>query len=244
MSQFFVAKSYENWFKMGEAFISNNKYYFNVKSPQGKVKTVRAYNSKEYKKLYGTQINKIDKYYKTQKEILGFTKGFVWIFKPEIGMDENNEYFRKSTARYHRIYGWYFISDEVLPEDLPADAEPVVLNWELVGNPNGKLKPEAEVEYAVGNLLYPPTEHEFNVSIGQRIELTLTVEKNILLENNYGVSNLHRMLDANGNVYIWITGAKNWAIDTVHHIRGTVKDTKEYKGEPQIILKNCREVIK
>lgn len=241
-----VARSYQSLEQVGEPYISNGKQYVNLRFKNGNVKPARWYSDSEYKKLYGELAvsGSTDPYHKPQKDVLGFVNGYITIFRKD-GMNEENEYFKLGKMfRYCRWWGWYVCSNEALPEDLPADAEPVVLNWEIVGNPNGKLKPEAEVERAVGNLLYPPTEHEFNVSIGQRIELTLTVEKNIPLENNYGVSNLYRMLDANGNVYIWITGVKNWAVDTVHHIRGTIKDTKEYKGEPQIILKNCREVIK
>lgn len=239
-----VARSYQQLEQIGEPYISNGKQYVNLRFKNGNVKPARWYTDSEYKKLYGESAvsSSTDPYYKPQKDVLGFVNGYITIFRKD-GMNEENEYFKLGKAfRYCRWWGWYVCSNEALPEDLPADAEPVVLKWELVGNPNGELKPDAEVECAIGNFLYPSAEHEFNVSIGQRIELTVTIEKNIPLENNYGVSNLHRMIDADGNIYIWITSAKNWAADTVHHIRGTVKDTKEYKGEPQIVLTRCMEV--
>lgn len=214
--------------------------YVNVQLKSGKSKSVRWYTEKEYAKMYPEDkveapIN--DPYYKSQKEVLGFTKGYITIFK-ESNEDEN-EYFKRSNARCNKWFGWHFVSEDELPFDLPF--EPIRLPWGLVGMTNGKLKSDKEVETAITNLLYPPEVHEFNVSVGDRIEIDLVVEKNITLDNQFGHSNLHRMRDAEGNLYIWITSAKNWNEGTSHHIRGTVKETKIYKGEPQVVLTRCLE---
>lgn len=240
-----VAKSYQDLEIIGDVFVSSGRQYVNVKLKSGKTKTVRWYSDKEYAKMYPEApavSHSTDPYYKPQKDVLGFVNGYITIFRGD-GMNEENEYFKMGKMfRYCRWWGWYVCSNEALPEDLPAEADPVVLKWEIVGNPDGKLRPDAEVERAVGNLLYPPVAHEFNVSIGQRIELTVTVEKNIPLENNYGVSHLHRMITEDGNIYVWTTAAKNWSVGSEHHIRGTIKDLRDYKGEPQIILTRCIEV--
>lgn len=229
-----VAKSYQALEQLGEPFTVDSKMYINVRLKSGKSKSVRWYNEKEYAKIYPD--DKISQS-SNQKDILGFSKGYVTIFKE--GMDTENAYFQQSEARYHKLYGWYFVSEAELPFDLPF--EPIRLPWGLVGNSDGQLKSDDEVETAVANLLYPPKPHEFNVSVGDRLEIDVVVEKNITLNNQYGHSNLHRMKDAGGNLYIWITSAKNWCEGSSHRIRGTVKETKVYRNEPQVVLTRCIE---
>lgn len=238
-----VAKSYQELEIIGDVFVSSGRQYVNVKLKSGKTKTVRWYTDSEYRKMYPEAIavnRSTDPYYKPQKEVLGFTKGYITIFKGDTYSEI--DWFRASIARYARWWGWYIISTEELPSGLPDHLEPVKLSWELVGNEDGNLKSEVEVKEAVESLIYDSGDSEYVGEVGDRLELTLTVEKNISLEGAYGHSSMHLLRDENGNLFLWNTASKNWPAGSVHHIRGTVKMHSKYKNECQTVLTRCLEV--
>lgn len=235
-----VAKSYQNLEMVGEPFSVNKRLYVQVKTKKGVLKTVRWYSEKEYIKMYPDEVilEQGIKRIKTQKEVLGFTNGYITIFKGDTY--NNKEYFQMSTARYSRLWGWYFISTEKLPNDIPEDVEAITLPWEMVGNEDETLKKEDEVIAAVESLIYEPDISEYQGEIGERLELFLTVEKAISLDSYYGQSTMHIMRDDCGNCYVWTTSAKKWVENTEHHLTGTVKDHKLYRGVKQTILTRCR----
>ena len=237
-----VAKSYQELEIIGDVFVSSGRQYVNVKLKSGKLKTVRWYTDSEYRKMYPdaepAATRSDDPYYKPQKEVLGFTKGYITIFKGNA--EEENEWFRLSSARYAKFWGWYFISTEDLPPDLPEDVTPVRLNWDLVGNADGKLKSDAQVVSAVESVLYSDSNSEYVGEVGERLELYLTVDKTIQLEGQF-TSTMHIMHDDCGNSFVWVTSAKSWPAGSEHHIRGTVKEHKVFKGEKQTWLTRCLE---
>ena len=239
-----VAPSFQKYEMIGEPFISSSRQYVNVKHPNtGNIRQVRWYSDIEYAKLYPEKpavSRSTDPYSKPQKEVLGFTKGYITIFKGDTF--PHVDWFRASIARYARWWGWYIISTEEVPADLPEGIEPVKLDWTLVGTENGTLKPEHQVKEGVDSILYEPSGSEYVGSIGERLELYLTVERVIPLENNFGVSQMHIMRDDVGNLYVWTTAAKSWAPGSEHHIRGTVKDHRTYKNDRQTVLTRCMEV--
>lgn len=236
-----VAKSYQSLEQLSEPFQVDGRMYVNVRLKSGNTKSVRWYTEKEYAKMYGESAvpRSTDPYAKPQRDVLGFSAGYVYIFQN--GMDEDDEYFKMSSARYHRLYGWYFISDEPLPSDLPFGYNPVKLFWKDVGDTSGTLYPDEKVLNAVNLTLYPAQEGAFVGFIGERLDLTLTVEKTIPLENKFGHSTMHIMKSATGETFVWTTSSKNWAVGSEHTLRGTVKDQKYYNGVAQTVLTNCRE---
>ena len=146
-----------------------------------------------------------------------------------------------NSARYSRLWGWYFISTEPIPDDIPADVEPLRLDWELVGNSDGTLKSEREVTEAVESLVYEEDLSEYQGEVGDKIEVFVTVEKAIALDGYYGPSTMHIMRDDDGNCYVWTTSAKSWEAGSEHLIAGTIKELKQYKGTKQTVLTRCRE---
>ena len=50
------------------------------------------------------------------------------------------------------------------------------------------------------------------------------------------------MNDEKENVFMWTTATKNWAVGTVHHIRGTVKAQIVRKNVKINVLTRCNEV--
>ena len=238
-----VAKSYQELEIVGDVFVSSGRQYVNVKLKSGKLKTVRWYSDSEYRKMYPEVVavdRSTDPYYKPQKEVLGFTKGYITIFKGDTYSEI--DWFRASIARYTRWWGWYIISTEEIPEDLPEGIEPIQLPWELVGKEDGNLKPEHLVKEAVESIIYDESESEYVGSIGERLELFLTVEKVIELDNNFGRSSMHIFKDDCGNSYVWTTASKTWSVGSEHHIKGTVKDHRKYRNQCQTILTRCLEV--
>jgi hypothetical protein len=238
-----VAKSYQELEIIGDVFVSSGRQYVNVKLKSGKTKTVRWYSDAEYRKMYpeAVAVNRsADPYSKSQKEVLGFAKGYITIFKGDTYSEI--DWFRASIARYTRWWGWYIISTEEVPADLPEGITPIQLPWELVGQEDGNLKPEHLVKEAVESIIYDESESEYVGSIGERLELFLTVERTIELDGSYGRSTMHIMRDDCGNLFVWTTASKSWAAGTEHHIKGTVKDHRKYKNECQTVLTRCLEV--
>ena len=237
-----VAKSYQGLEIVGDVYVSSGRTYVQVRTKKGTLKQVRWYSDAEYAKMYPDEAKRRDKndpYFKTQKEVLGFGNGYITIFKGNTY--ENKDYFKFGSARYTRWWGWYFVSTEELPTDIPEDVEPVKLPWELVGNEDGFLKPENEVISAVETLLYEPDVSEYQGNIGDKLNIVVSVEKAILLNGYYGPSTMHILRDYSDNCYVWTTSARNWSEGTEHHIVGTVKEHKQYKGIKQTILTRCRE---
>lgn len=235
-----VAKSYQNLEVVGDVYTSKGRQYVQVRTKNGALKPVRWYTEKEYAKMYPDDVKPNTTQLKTQKEILGFAKGYITIFKGNTY--EDKDYFKYNSARYARPWGWYFISTEELPDDIPDDVEPVRLPWELVGNEDGTLKPENVVAAAVETLIYDEDESEWQGEIGDKLELIVTIENAILLDGYYGPSTMHIMRDYDGNCYVWTTAAKSWSVGTEHHIIGTVKELKQYKGTKQTVLTRCRSL--
>ena len=240
-----VAKSYQSLEIVGDIFVSSGRQYVNVKMKSGALKTVRWYSDSEYRKMYPeapAADRSADPYYKSQKEVLGFTKGYITIFKGDTYAEI--DWFRASIARYARWWGWYIISTEEVPTDLPAGIEAIRLPWESVGQDSGELKPESLVKEAVEALIYDASDSEYQGALGERLDLYLTVERTIELDGNYGRSTMHLMRDDCGNLYVWTTASKSWAAGSEHHIRGTVKDHRTYRNEKQTVLTRCTEVSK
>lgn len=236
-----VAPSFQNFEFLTDPYIVNGKMYIRVRNPKtGTERQVRWYDENKTAKSSTSKVNAQDAFYKPQKEVLGFTKGYITIFKGDTYA--HLEWFQQSIARYARWWGWYIVSTEEVPADLPEGLEAVVLPWDLVGNDDGKLKLESDIQKAVEGLIYDEGTSEYVGSIGERLELTLTITRAIELENNFGHSVMHIMEDKCGNVFVWTTAAKSWAEGSVKVLRGTVKDHRIYKNVKQTILTNCREI--
>ena len=239
-----VAKSYQNLEIVGEVFVSSGRQYVNVRTKTGSLKTVRWYSEKEYAKMYpgetaATRSSDSSTAYKTSKECLGFDKGYITIFKGDTYA--KIDWFRASVARYARWWGWYIVSTEEIPADLPEDLTPITLPWEAVGEDNGELKPESLITEAVEALIYEPTASVYQGKVGERLDIDVTVKKLIQLENDYGHTNMIIMEDDQKNEYVWVTAAQSWASGTRKSIRGTVKSHSLYKNSQQTILTRCTE---
>lgn len=239
-----TAKSYQNLKMLGEPYELNGKMYIKVQAKSG-AKQVRWYTDREYAKMYPEDAKRIaeDKkkspYWRSQKDVLGFEEGFLWIFKGDTYA--HIDWFRSKGYYfvYRNLFGWTLGSTKEMPEDLPADLTPIKLSWELVGKDNEVLKSDAEVEKAVNSLLFEPTKSEYQGAVGDRIELKLTITKRVVVEGVYGLSNIHIMMDADENEYVWATNARALTEGKTYKLRGTVSEHRLYKASKQTVLKRC-----
>lgn len=254
--EYFVAKSYQEWKREGDPFESNGKMYLVVRKPTGTTKTVRAYSESEYNKMYGVKASAAAPVLQNGtdappasahkvKNILGFENGYIWIFKGDL---ENAEYWfnRTPECRYHVIFGWYIVSTESVPFDIPCCIESVQLPWEKVGNADGTLLPKGIVEAAINEIRYGGHPSQYQGTIGERLELNLWVSRIIDLgETQYGTKQLYLFEDADANQFTWNTGVKkNWVVGDEVHAKATVKTHDTYQGIRQTGLTRLIEVKK
>lgn len=254
--EYYVAKSYQEWKRETEPYEANGKMYIVVRKPTGATKQVRAYTESEYRKMYPKDtcgslvlpdgISEPAQSGHVVKNILGFQKGYIWIFKGDL---ENAEYWFSKTpeCRFHTKFGWYIVSTDTIPFDIPSCIESVQLPWEKVGNANGTLLPKSIVEAAVNEVRFGNHPSQYQGNIGDRLDLTLYLRRIIDLgENQFGsVSRIFCFEDQDANQYSWTTGVvKDWLVNDELHLRGTVKSHDVIKGIRFTILTRVMEVKK
>ena len=250
MPNYFVAKSYQGWEKLTKAYEKDGRMYVKLRTPKGAEKEVRAYSEIEYRRLYKEAVPTTDGTTAVQvqkpaapvvKDILGFQEGYIWIFKGDLA---NAEYWfeRTEVCRFHCQIGWYIVSTEFVPFDIPSCIQPIQLPWELVGNENGTLKRKEDVENAVCLIrMDKQSKSTFQGQIGQRLEVSVYVDKVVdLAANQYGsINHLHTFIDDKENIYIWNTASRRLNEGDSLRIRGTVKEHKNYQGVQQTIFTRC-----
>ena len=165
-----VAPSFQKFEFIGDVYVSAGKKYIQAKNPKtGTIRQVRWYEDAEYAKLYPEKaqeqgINQLP----THRQALGFRDaGFITIFKG--GMNEDDAWFRRSNARYARWWGWYFRSLDEVPADLPAGVVPIRLEWDTIGDANGNLLPEEQVQRVIDSLIYDESLAEWIGKVGEQI---------------------------------------------------------------------------
>lgn len=241
-----VAKSFQNFEILTDVYEVSGKKYVRVRNPKtGTERQVRWYTEKEYARMYPEDAKSADSGSGDSltgfnaKKALGFEKGYISLFKGDTYPYQ--EWFSKSIARYHDTWGWYIVSTDEVPADLPPSVSIVQLKWEDISD-GEKLKPQPAIKQAVEALLYDDCPSEFQASIGSRIERELTIKKAIKSDGYYGTSYFYVMEDENKNIYVWATSARNWQEGEVHKLRGTVKEHKLYKNQKQTVLTRCTEI--
>jgi hypothetical protein len=236
MSKALVAKSYENLEQVCEPYTMNGKEYVKVRMKNGSVKQVRAYSEAEYRK-YNPEV-KIIKPAKSRRDILGFgEKGYIWIFKGETY--ENLDFFHASPCRYARTWGWYLPSDIEMPSPLPANVEPLKLEWDEVSFED-QLISEDQIKEVVDKMLYDAGTSRYIGKVGDRLEMDVTCKKVSISQSIYGISYFYVFEDGEGNVYTWGTSARSLDEGAQYHLKGTVKDHTTYRNVCQTVLTRCK----
>ena len=222
-----TAPSFANLERLSEPFEENGKEYILVKTKSGTTRKVRWYEE-PMKKI------------RPLKEVLGFTKGYITIFKGDTY--SLLEWFQEEPkCRYHKFFGWYVTSEDELPT-LPAGLEPIQLKWEDVAFADeDQLRPESQIKEHIDSLMYDSSPSKWQGEVGDRIDRTLTVIKVTPLEDGYyGPSTFFLFRDEYDNEYCWTTGSKNLDLNATYEVRGTIKALQKYKGKEQTVLTRCR----
>lgn len=220
-----VAPSFQKLELAGEPFAEGDKEYVYVRYPDGHTRKVRWYEE-------------APKRIRSVKDVLGFEKGYITIFKGDIAPVE--DWFKETAeCRFHAAWGWYVVSTDELPQ-IPAGITAVRLPWESVSQSNGELKPLSAITEVVEGLINDPSPSRWQGSVGERIDRTLTVIKIVPIDGYFGSSNFYLFTDADENKYCWNTAAKQLELGSTYEVRGTVKEHQKYKGEQQTILTRCK----
>lgn len=132
---YYTAPSFTNFEKVSEPYEKNKKMYIDVKHPNtGNVRSVRLYDEREYHKAYGGTVGSASaETTKPQsrvgtvdlKKARGFSNGPITLIKTK-----DEDFLKRSNARYACDISWYFVSTEPIPQDLPEDASLSELTWE------------------------------------------------------------------------------------------------------------------
>ncbi len=231
-----VAPSFQKYPTYGDPYEKNGRMYIRIVYPDGHHREVRWYDEEP---AAGPSKVSLGKKIRSTKEVLGFSEGYITIFKGDTY--PLLDWFRMSTARYHNFWGWYFVSDEELPE-IPAGVTPVQLKWEDIAIVDeDTLKSETLIKEAVEALIYEESPSKWQGEVGERIDRTLTVVKVTPLEEGfYGPSTFYLFRDEYENEYCWTTGSKSLDLNTTYEVRGTIKALQKYKGKEQTVLTRCR----
>lgn len=142
--EYYTAKTYENYEKLSEPFQKGDKWYITVRLKNGNAKDVRAY-----------LVSPASTSSWNARKHLGFgEKGYIHIFS---NASNYEEFFEKyQFARFHRLWAWYVVSDEPLPDTLPGKVRAHILPWEYVGKDDNTLRTDDEVFAGVQRALKDP----------------------------------------------------------------------------------------
>lgn len=169
--------------------------------------------------------------FKTAKEISGFNNGVIYIVKGN--SFDVKDALREAGARFRRDFGWYFGSFCEKPDTLPAGLELVELTWDEVGNEDGSFKNDEVIKAAIEAKIYDADPSEFVGSIGERLEVEVTVESKREFEGSYGTQLVYRFRDENNNCFSWFTSAgtkTSFEEGETCIIRGTLKSHDVYRN--------------
>jgi hypothetical protein len=246
MPNYYVAKSYQEWEKLTDAYEKDNRMYIKLRNPKGAEKEVRAYSETEYRRLYKesplpTNASPSVKVSAPKgpvvKNVLGFQEGYIWIFKGDL---ERAEYWFEQTpeCRYHVTFGWYIASTDSIPFDIPSCIESVQLPWEKVGNTDGTLLPKGIIEAVLNEIRYGGHPSQFQGTIGSRLTLILYLKQiETMPPTQYGAQTIYTFEDKDANIFVWKTGvSKNWSIGDEIRCKAGVKSHDTVRGIRQTAL--------
>lgn len=238
-----VAKTYQSLEIQGEPFEENKRLYVNVLTTKGP-KKVRWYTDAEYRRMYpdAPVENKLMDF--NARHAFGFgEKGYITLYKGDERVVERWAENDRTNIWRNTTFGYYTPSKFPTPEVLKG-IEPIQLKWEQVQDYEDRMKPHEEVAKLVSDLLggsaisnsaYQGKENDW-------LEKEIVVKENITREDHFGEKHTHYMRDAEGNMYIWETGTKNFEVGMALKLRMKVKAHKEVKGEKCTIVWYCKVV--
>ena len=239
-----VAKTYAKMEISGEPFMENKRMYVNVVSPKG-LKKVRWYSDAEYRRMYPGEVVESGKHNIMDfnaRHAFGFGDlGYIWIYR---GNERSLEQFVEShheSFRRNLTFGYYTPS-HISVCNLPDSITPIRLNWEQVMDHDDRMKSHEEVRKMIEELLYEESASKYQGEVNDWLTKKVYVREKKTADTRFGDKHTYSLVDAEGNTYVWETGAKNYACDTTVSLKMKVKEHKEINGEKVTVVWYCKEV--
>ena len=236
-----VAKTYAKMEINGVPFEENGRMYVNVFAPKG-LKKVRWYSDTEYKRMYPDDFGIENPFTFNARDAFGFgADGFITIYKGKNVKEwaEND----RTNIWYNLTFGYYTPGRLDAPH-LIDGIEPIKLKWEEVAAKGNTMKSHDEVRQYVNQLLILDTtstsEHQGTKDEWLQKKVKVTEKKSN--EGHFGTKHTYTLEDAEGNLYIWETGAKDYQIDATVSLKMKVKEHKEIDGNKVTVVWYCKEV--
>lgn len=242
-----VAKSYEKYELLDEPYKRDGRPYVHIQYPCCKKKTcTKCGGTGNYAKevrWYGEVKTSTTDGFNARAAFLFGEKGFITIFK---GNDEDIEnYFINALprhyGRFNTLFGWFIGSETVVPDTLPTNITPIVLNWDEIST-NDVINDYEIVRAYVGEKLHGKVNSHYIGEVGDKVDLHLFVLSTKVIKSFYGEETLHIFEDADGNRYSWKTAARKLKVDEIYHLKGTIKEHIKIDGAETTVLTRCREV--
>ncbi len=79
-------------------------------------------------------------------------------------------------------------------------------------------------------------------TVGERLTVTLTVERTHSFQSNFGTTTIHNFKDAAGNIFVWFASKEKLNTGATYTVTGTVKKFSDYRGTKQTELSRCKAV--
>ena len=236
-----VAKTYAKCEIEGEVFIENKRAYVNVKTAKG-LKKVRWYSDAEYKRMYPDAVIEPQDIMMTfnARHAFGFDDaGYITLYRgDEKVLEDWAQTSWPPRAWRNETFGFYTPA-KLFPGAPPKGITPVKLTWDEVKQDDIHMKSHEEVKRYVDTLLYgtdTPQTHKWDIN--EWIEKEVTIREKSTDESRFGTKHTYTMSDAENNTYIWTTGAKDFGLDVVVHLKMKVK---EYKDNA-VVVWYCKEI--
>lgn len=237
-----VAKTYQSMEIQGEPYQENKRWYVNVLSTKG-IKKVRWYSDTEYARMYPEEKKDLMDF--NARHAFGFDeKGYITIYKGDPKVVEEWAENDRTNIWYNLIFGYYTPSKFPTPEVLNG-IEPIQLKWEQVQNYEDRMKPHEEVAKLVSGLVSVQPCASNSTYQGQEntwLEKEVSIKENLKREDHFGEKHTHFMRDAEGNLYLWETGAKNLEVGMAVKLKMKVKAHKEINGEKCTVVWYCKVI--
>lgn len=236
-----VAKTYAKMEICGEPFKENGRMYVNVIAPKG-MKKVRWYTDAEYQRMYPNAQPAYDVMDFNAKHAFGFDDtGYITLYKGRNVEEWANE---DRTHIYYNLTFGFYTPGRWEPVRITQGIEPIKLKWEEVAAEGNKMRPHEEVRKYVNSLLVldGASKSQYQGAENEWLQKEVKVREKASKESHFGTKHTYTLEDAEGNLYVWETGAKDYSIDKVVSLKMKVKAHQEVNGEKITVVWYCKEV--
>lgn len=239
-----VAKTYQSYDIQGDPFQENKRWYVNILTTKG-IKKVRWYSDAEYARMYPDDSPEKDLMDFNARHAFGFDeKGYITIYKGDPELIKRWVENDHTNIWYNLTFQYYTPSKFPTPKVL-SGIEPIQLKWENVMDHDDRMRPHEEIAKLVNSLIsMEPMQSgsTFQGEEGSWLEKEVTIKENLAREDHFGEKHTHFMRDAEGNTYVWETGAKNLEVGMAVKLKMKVKAHKEINGEKCTVVWYCKVI--